>query len=256
MRRAWPLRQTRTRRANESTLPARGASPSDRAPRCTRRARSPREPLGSLRVGALRSQNGLLEHHYWPYLNGSRPHRRNARRQLNCLIQILGVDQVVASKLFLRFREGSVGRGNFPLADAHCRGCLCRLQPVAGDILAALFDPLGEGHVLAVDSAGLLFGHGHPFFLVVVNQANILHHVLLKIGVKTPAPNSRCEPAKATSWTEFGYAQAIDLSSSLVMASAQHARCINPTEQRPSHARHLGLRIPVAPELTGARRPP
>src|SRR5580704_16189452 len=72
----------------------------------------------------------------------------NASGDLNGLVQVLRVNQVVTTKLFLGFGERTVGGGNFPLPDANRCGGLGRLQRIAANVLAAFLDVLGKCSVL------------------------------------------------------------------------------------------------------------
>ena len=82
-----------------------------------------------------------LELHDRPNLDRAGPRRRNASGDLDGFVQVLRVDQVVTSELFLGLGKRAVGGGDFALPDANRRGGLRRLQRVAADVLAALLDP-------------------------------------------------------------------------------------------------------------------
>src|SRR5439155_7571013 len=65
----------------------------------------------------------------WPGGLPDRPHldaaplgRRNPRRDLKRVVQILGVDEVEAAQLLFGLGVGTVGGGQLAVADAHGRG--------------------------------------------------------------------------------------------------------------------------------------
>ena len=87
------------------------------------------------------------------HLDGAVGRRRNARRDLNGVVQILRFDEVVAAELFLGFGEGAIRRGHLAIAHAHCGGALGRLQRFAAEQVSAPLDVLGELPVRLEDLA-------------------------------------------------------------------------------------------------------
>src|SRR5262249_31895971 len=79
------------------------------------------------------------------YLDASQLRRRDARRDLDRLVEIPGLDQVIAAELLFRFRKRSVGRRDLAVPDADGRGGLDRLEVVAPEIMAAALDVSREG---------------------------------------------------------------------------------------------------------------
>src|SRR2546427_12465852 len=117
-----------------------------------------------------------------PHLDAAPLRRRNPRRDLDRVVQILGVDEVEPAQLLLGLGVGAVGGGQLAVADARGRGRLHRLQPLRRDPVAVLLHGLREGAVLGHPRFLLLLGQALPLLLVVVDQAQVPHGSL-RVGV-------------------------------------------------------------------------
>src|SRR5450755_2191166 len=110
-----------------------------------------------------------------PHLERTEARRRNPRRQRNGIVQVLGLDHVEAAELFLGLRERSVGDHSLLVAYPHRSRGRDGLQLVAGFVVAAFDDVLGELAVFFVHGSFVGLGHFVPAGLVVINQQEILH---------------------------------------------------------------------------------
>src|SRR2546422_144313 len=184
---ALPIsRRARSRRAGGSGWRGRGASRSGRRRPPSLAAAGP--PPRSL---AVASRLRPVDIHHGPHLNAPVPRPRIRRSHLNGLVEISGLDQVVAAELFLGLGEGPVGRRELAISYADRGGGLGRLQPVRPDVVTALLDVIGELHVLTHPLVRVGLRPLRPLGLVRVDQAQVLHSSL-RIGVEWPwTPASR-----------------------------------------------------------------
>src|SRR5207245_11611656 len=104
------------------------------------------------------------------------------------LVEVLCIDQVVAAEVLLRLGERPVGHHPLPLPQPHRGRGGDRLERVAGPVVPALHDRLGELPVLREDPLAL--GSGEPGELrgVLVNQQHVLH---------AQPPSSMCRSGRA-----------------------------------------------------------
>src|SRR5262245_11982251 len=100
---------------------------------------------------------------------------RDTRGDAYGLVEILGLDQVVAAELLARFREWTVGDKPFAAADLDRSRGRGRMQLRAAHVLTAVLDAFGQLSVILEDL--LLFGLAHlsPGFFIVVNQQHVFH---------------------------------------------------------------------------------
>ncbi len=86
----------------------------------------------------------VVVHHHRADLDGAAAElrRRDPRRNLQRLIEILGVDRIVADQRLAGFGERAVGRHRLAVLDPHGRCGRGRLQAVAALEIAALDDRL------------------------------------------------------------------------------------------------------------------
>src|SRR5574341_1074376 len=83
-----------------------------------------------------------------PNLDRSPLGRRNPRRDLDRVVQVLGFDEEVAPELLFGLRERPVGGRELAVANANGGRGIGVLQSVAADIMAALLDVFREGGVV------------------------------------------------------------------------------------------------------------
>src|SRR5688572_3420240 len=117
----------------------------------------------------------LGEVHHRPHLDRAEPRRRNARRDLDRLVQVLGLDEVVAAQLLLRLGERAIGGRRLPVPHPHRHRGLRRVERIAADVLACLLDVVGEREVLTHDRVRLVLRPRRPVALVLVDQAQVFH---------------------------------------------------------------------------------
>src|SRR5579859_379714 len=80
----------------------------------------------------------LGEIHHRPHLDRTGLDRRNARGDLQGLVEIARFDEIEAAELLLGFGEWPVGGGQLLAAIAKRRGGVNGLQRLTGDVVAAL----------------------------------------------------------------------------------------------------------------------
>src|SRR5207253_4352895 len=125
--------------------------------------------------GCPRLARLTLDLHDGPDLHGPEPRRRDARRDADRLVEVLRLDQVVAADALRRLGERSVGHHPLPLPQAHRGRGRDRLERVAGPVVPALRDRVGELPVLRVDPLPLAIGEAGELRGVRVDQQHVLH---------------------------------------------------------------------------------
>src|SRR5260221_6770698 len=90
---------------------------------------------------ALSGIRGLRDR---PHLDAADAGAGNARRRLNGVVQILGLDHVETAEPLLGLGEGAVRRRHLAVAATDRRGRRDVLQTVSGEPVPAVLDALGE----------------------------------------------------------------------------------------------------------------
>src|SRR5262249_33780340 len=103
-----------------------------------------------------------------PDLDASEAGRRDLRCNLNCLVQISGLNEVIAAELLFGLGIRAIGSRELPVSYSDSRGGRDRLKPVAPEGMPGFFDPLSEREILAVDRLELGFRHFLRRRLVVI----------------------------------------------------------------------------------------
>src|SRR5687768_12964187 len=141
----------------------------------TRRAShlTPRARSMAARAGPPPLRDGENRAHFHRAVLGT----RNSRRDLDGVVQILRLHQVKAAELLLRLGERAVSRRHFAVAHAERRRGGRRLEGLATEQVAALFDVLGECHVFGKHGVVLFLGRLRPLRFFTVDEAQVLHGI-------------------------------------------------------------------------------
>ena len=99
------------------------------------------------------------------------PRCRNARRECDRVVEIVGLEQVQPAEHLLRLGERPVGRQRLAVAHANRRRHVRRLQLVAAEDAGGL----GEREVLLVDRRVLVVGPALPLGVAAVDEQCVLH---------------------------------------------------------------------------------
>src|SRR5207244_6365991 len=91
------------------------------------------------------------------------------------LVEVPGLDQVVAAELLPGLGERPIGGDRLAALDADGGRGRGRLQRGTGLEMAALHDRVGEGPVLTEDLPPLRLAHRGPLLLTVVDQQHVFH---------------------------------------------------------------------------------
>src|SRR5438445_11797570 len=118
----------------------------------------------------------LLELHDRAHLERAVLRAGNARRHLDRVLHVLGVDQVIAPQLLLGLDVGPVGRRDLAVANANAGRGVGGLERVAADVLAGLPDAVAERPILAEALVHVRPGSPLPTLLVLLDHALILHN--------------------------------------------------------------------------------
>src|SRR5215510_11248134 len=172
-------------------------------------------------TGPQRARDWLFqsaELHDRPHLDrAAHPHRRDARRDRDRLVEVLGLDHVIAAQLFLRLGERAVRADRLSILGPHGRRCAGRLERIAGEEGAAPPDAFGELAKFLENRGLLLFGPLFLHLLFAVEQEHVTH------GRSLLSPSSRTRALQSTP------------------ALAIYTHELRPRRQRPSHCRGGGL---------------
>src|SRR5262245_17413421 len=97
---------------------------------------------------------------YRPYLDTSPADRRNFRRHPERLVEILGLDKVKPTELFLSFCEGPVCRDDLAIAapDSFCTQC--RPQALRGAVVAGFPNFFPKSRHISQATFHLALGQG------------------------------------------------------------------------------------------------
>src|SRR5262249_20655024 len=122
------------------------------------------------------------------------PRRRNSRRDCYRIIQVLGLDHVVAAQLLLGLRKRTIRDELLAISHPYRGRLRYRMQLVPANIVPALGDRLREISVFLVDLALFRFAEFAPLALLVINQQQILHFDRASL----PSPVSRTRSPLST----------------------------------------------------------
>src|SRR5436190_8427670 len=117
--------------------------------------------------------------------------RRDAARDLNGLVPILGFDEEVAAELLFGLGERAVGGGDLAVADAHGRGLVGVLQPVRPHVIAGLLDAFRECPIVLLRLLDLVPRDVRFLLFFLVNQAQEFHRSSERARNMPASPNSR-----------------------------------------------------------------
>src|SRR3954468_18163927 len=111
----------------------------------------------------------------WSYLDRAGAGGGDLRCDLDCVVQVLGLDQIKTTELLFGFCERPVGGAHRAAADPNRGRCLGGLQCLSSYVLAILLDIRGKGKVLVHDRLAVSRRDVGPVLLTLVDQAEILH---------------------------------------------------------------------------------
>src|SRR5690349_12250939 len=110
--------------------------------------------------------------------DGSPLGRGDARRHLDGVVQILGLDEEKPAELLFGLGKWAVGRRELAVSDTYCGRSIGVLQAVAHDVVTALLDVFGKSPVVPLGLLDLIRRDIHFLLFFLVNQAQIFHGVL------------------------------------------------------------------------------
>src|SRR4051794_1457379 len=168
-------RSSAVSKASWSASSARARSPVARASAATARPHSSRKICATSSM-ALLARGGARRHlgHRADLDRAAVCHGRDLAGPVECLVERLHVDLVVAAEPLLRLGERAIAREQVPALDAHGRRRRERLEPVASDHRAGLDQLLAVAGERRAHPLALLLGAGARLTLDV-DQQHVLH---------------------------------------------------------------------------------
>src|SRR6478609_3817544 len=132
-------------------------------------------PVSSFERSGMRASPLVVVDHDLPNLDRTGLGAGNSRRDANRGVEILGLDQIITTELFARFRKWAIGREDLAVAYAH--GCCGRrrLQSVARLEVAALDDGLGERTIIRHHLLAVRLAQFAEFRFASIDRQQVLH---------------------------------------------------------------------------------
>src|SRR4029079_17678605 len=117
-----------------------------------------------------------------PHFDTAKSSSRNLRSHPDGVVQVSHVDQKVSPQLFFRLGKGSVGSRGLSIADSNGRGGVHRMPWRGRNKLAVLLQFVTVGHRLVRERESLVPRQGIERLFFEIDQTNILHGILLRMG--------------------------------------------------------------------------
>src|ERR1700722_15945142 len=110
-----------------------------------------------------------------PHFDRAQPGRRDLRGNGHGIVQILGLNQIVAAELLARLGERTIGRLNLSVSDTNGRRRRRRPQSVRPDELPGFLNVVREGPVLGQQGVHLFVAHLRLVRFRFMDHQQVLH---------------------------------------------------------------------------------